>query len=50
MKENELARSCNMHGEMKNSNKILVGKAEEKRPLKRLGVCKRTIFKWRKRK
>jgi hypothetical protein len=36
MKEDEMNRTCRMHGEKRNASRILVGKPEGKRPLGRL--------------
>jgi hypothetical protein len=35
MKENEVGRTCGMHGEKRNVYKVLMGKLEGKRPLER---------------
>jgi hypothetical protein len=35
IKEDEIGRACNTHGEVRNAYKILIGKIEGKRPLRR---------------
>jgi hypothetical protein len=41
-----MGRACSTHGEKRNAYRIVVGKSEGMRPLRRLDLDGRIILKW----